>query len=192
LPLGAVHRLLEGIPIVSSDLLPAVRRGEVVVKPAIDRFREDRVRFVDGSEEVVDQVIYCTGYRISIPFLSSSLASASGRNFPLYRRIVPLDVSGLFFAGFVDAPGRLLPVVEAQARWIAAALARQLTLPSPGLMRRAMARAERRTRQRFPGEGPYSIRCDPHAYRRLLSADLRRTQKPIDTSTRSRELLLRR
>jgi Flavin-binding monooxygenase-like len=149
-----------------------------VVKPAIDRFLQNRVRFVDGSEEVVDQVIYCTGYRIGIPFLSSSLASASGRNFPLYRRIVPLDVSGLFFAGFVDAPGGLLPVVEAQGKWIAAVLAGQLIPPSPELMRCAMGRAERRTRQRFPGESPYSIRCDPHAYRRLLSADLKTGASP--------------
>src|SRR5262249_55217652 len=43
-----VHRLLEGIPIVSSHLLPAVRRGEIVVKPAIDRLRGEHVRFIDG------------------------------------------------------------------------------------------------------------------------------------------------
>jgi dimethylaniline monooxygenase (N-oxide forming) len=114
------HRLLEGIPIVSSDLLPAVRGGDVVVKPAIDRLLQDRVRFVDGSEEILDQIVYCTGYRISLPFLPSSLVSANGRDFPLYRRIVPPDVSGLFLAGFVDAPGGLLPVVEAQGEWIAA------------------------------------------------------------------------
>jgi Flavin-binding monooxygenase-like len=47
-PVG-VHRLLEGIPIVSSDLLPAVLEGDIVVKPAIDRLRQDRVHFVDGS-----------------------------------------------------------------------------------------------------------------------------------------------
>src|SRR5262245_51553565 len=35
-PLPA-RRILEGIPIVSSELLPAVRREDVVVKPAIDR-----------------------------------------------------------------------------------------------------------------------------------------------------------
>jgi hypothetical protein len=35
-PLPA-HRLLEAIPIVSSDLLPAVRRGDIVAKRAIDR-----------------------------------------------------------------------------------------------------------------------------------------------------------
>jgi hypothetical protein len=150
----AVHRLLEGIPIVSSDLVPAVRGGDVVVKPAIDRLLQDRVHFVDESEEMLDRIIYCTGYRISLPFLSSSLVSATGRDFPLYRRIVPPNVRGLFFAGFVDAPGGLLPVVEAQGEWIAAVVARQLLLPPQERMRQAMERPERRTRQGFPGKAP--------------------------------------
>ena len=138
-PMG-VNRVLEGIPIVSSDLIPAVRRGHVVVKPAIDRLGHDRVHFVDGSEEVLDRIVYCTGYRISLPFMASSLVSASGRDYSLY----PLA-------------GRLL-------------------LPPRERMRHVMERPERRTRQRFPGETPSSIRCDPHAYQRLLRADLRRAR----------------
>lgn len=175
----ADQRLLEGIPIVSSDLFPAVRGGDVLVKPAVDRLMGDRVRFVDGSEEVVDQIVFATGYRISLPFLSSSLVSANGRDFPLYRRIVPPGISGLFFAGFLDAPGGLLPVVEAQADWIAATLAGRLPMPAPDQMWRAMDRAERRTRQRFPMESPHSIRCDPHAYERLLRSDLRRARRKM-------------
>jgi Flavin-binding monooxygenase-like len=101
------HRLLEGIPIVSSELVPAVRRGDVVVKPAIARLFGQGACFVDGSAEPVDDIVYATGYRISVPFLSSSLLSANGREFPLYRRIVPPALAGLYFAGFVDAPGAL-------------------------------------------------------------------------------------
>lgn len=170
------RRLLEGIPIVSSELVPAVRRGDVVVKPAIERLSGHRVRFVDGSEEPVDSIVYATGYRISLPFLSSSLLAASGRQLPLYRRLVPLGLDGLFFAGFVDAPGGLLPLVEAQGEWIAAVLTGRLRLPRAEQMRRAIDRAERRTRRRFPDERPHSIRCDPHAYRRLLRSDLRRAR----------------
>jgi len=173
LPLPA-RRLLEGIPIVSSDLLPALRRGNVAVKPAIDRLEGTRVRFVDGSEERVDRIVYATGYRLSLPFLSSSLVSAEGRDFPLYRRIVPPELPGLYFAGFVDAPGGLLPLVEAQAEWIAAVLTGRIRLPTSERMWPAIERAERRTRERFPDESPFSTRCDPHAYRRLLRADLRR------------------
>jgi dimethylaniline monooxygenase (N-oxide forming) len=177
-PLPA-HRFLEGIPIVSSDLLPAVRRGDVAVKPTIERLSGDRVRFVDGSEEPVDRIIYATGYRISLPFLSSSMVAAAGRNVSLYRRIVPPEVGGLFFAGFVDTPGGLLPIVETQGDWIAAVLTGRLRLQRPEKLRRQSERAERRTRQRFPEESLGSIRCDPHAYRRLLESDLRRARRRV-------------
>src|SRR5262249_62415275 len=103
-PLPA-HRLLEGTPIVSSDLLPAVWRGDVVVKPAIGRLSGERVRFVDGSEERVDQIVYATGYRIRLPFLSSSLLAADGRELPLYRRIAPPGLRRPFLGRLVGAPG---------------------------------------------------------------------------------------
>jgi len=179
------HRLLEGIPIVSSDLLPAIRRGDVVAKPGIDRLLPDRVRFVDGSEEPIDHVVCATGYRISVPFLSSSLVATDGRRLPLYRRIVAPDLEGLYFAGFVDAPGGLLPVVEAQGQWISGVLSGSLSLPSTQEMLRAIGRAEGRTRQRFPNEDPDSIRCDPHAYRRLLQSDLRRARPSRSAELRS-------
>ena len=175
-PLPA-HRPVEGIPIVSSELLPAVRRGDVVVKPAIDRFAGTRVRFVDGSEERVDRIVYATGYRISLPYLPSALLWADNRDLPLYRRIVRPGLPGLYFAGFVDAPGGLLPVVETQGQWIAATITGQLRLPQPERMWQAIEQAEPRTRERFPDESPRSVRCDPHAYRRLLHADLRRARR---------------
>jgi dimethylaniline monooxygenase (N-oxide forming) len=173
----ATHPLLEGIPILSSDLLPAVRRGEIAVKPAIEGVDGHRVRFAEGGEESFDHIVYATGYRISLPFLAPSVVPSRGRELPLYRRIVPPGAPGLFFAGFVDAPGGLLPLVEAQGRWIAALLTGRLRLPPRREMWRAIEIGERRTRERFPDEGRHSIRCDPHAYRRLLRADLRRARR---------------
>jgi hypothetical protein len=175
-PLPA-HRPVEGIPIVSSELLPAVRRGKVIVKPAIDRLEGNGVRFVDGSSERVDRIVYATGYRINFPYLCASLRSADGRDLPLYRRIAPPQLPGLYFTGFVDAPGGLLPIVETQGQWIAAAITGQLRLPPPERMWQAIEQAEPRTRQRFPDESPRSVRCDPHAYRRLLHADLRKARR---------------
>src|SRR5262249_19085219 len=127
--------------------------------------------------EQVDRIVYATGYRISLPYLSPALVAAEGRNLPLYRRIVPPEHPGLYFAGFVDAPGGLLPVVENQGAWIAPGPPRRGRLPAAAPMWQAIERAERRTRERFPDESPLSIRCDPHAYRRLLRADLRRARR---------------
>jgi cation diffusion facilitator CzcD-associated flavoprotein CzcO len=172
------HRLLEGIPIISSDLIRAVRCGAVAVRPAVARLVGDRVRFADGSEEQFDDIIYATGYRISLPFLAPDLVSVDGREAPLYRRIVPPAApAGFFLAGYIDAPGGLLPLVETQGDWIAAVLSGRLDLPQTEQMWQAISRAERRTRQRFPEEDPLSIRCDPHAYRRLLRGDLRRLRR---------------
>jgi dimethylaniline monooxygenase (N-oxide forming) len=174
LPAG---RVLEGIPAISSDLFPAIRRGEIAVKPAIARLDGERVRFADGSEERFDRIVYATGYRIDIPFVPPSLVRPDGNELPLYRRIVPPGVRGLFLAGFVDAPGGLLPLVEAQGEWIAAVLAGRIRLPREDAMWEAIDRAEPRSRVRFPDEGARSIRCDPHAYRRALRADLRRARR---------------
>src|SRR5215207_5517774 len=171
------QRVLEGVPTISTDLLPAIHRRDVLVKRAVERLAGDRVRFVDGTEEPFDWIIYATGYRISLPFVCPSLVAPRGREFPLYRRIVPLGLRGLLFAGFVDVPGGLLPVVEDQAEWIAALLTGHLRLPSTKRMCRAMDRAERRTGKRFPEESTHSVRCDPHAYRRLLRSDLRRARR---------------
>ena len=50
------HRLLEGIPIVSSELIPAMSaRRRRRAKPVIERLIGDRVRFVDESEELIDR-----------------------------------------------------------------------------------------------------------------------------------------
>jgi Flavin-binding monooxygenase-like len=140
--------------VTRAEAPPAARCGHVVVKPAIERQIGGRVRFVDGWEERIDQIVYATRYRISLPFLSSSLPAADGRDLSLYRRIAAPAVRGLFLAGSVAAPGGLLPVVETQEEWIAAVLTGRLRLPPRVQMDWAIERAERRTRRRFPQERP--------------------------------------
>ena len=186
------RRLLEEVPTLSSELLPAVRRGAVDVRPGIERLDGDRVRFAGGREEEFDAVVYATGYRISLPFLAPELLEAQGRRLPLYRRLVPPGLDGLFLAGFVDAPSGLLPIVEVQGDWIAAVLEGRLALPPAPAMLRAIDRSERRSRVRFPSEPPDSIRCDPHAYRRLLLADLRRARRRAWAYGRLPERAMRR
>ena len=64
------HKLFEAHPTVSSELLPRLGHGDIEVKPNIDRFSGGRgIRFVDGSEEEIDLVVYCTGLQDDLPVL---------------------------------------------------------------------------------------------------------------------------
>jgi Flavin-binding monooxygenase-like len=170
------HNLLEEVPAVSSDLAAALRIGAVAVRPGVAAVDGDRVRFTDGSSAAVDAIVCATGYRLSFPFLPPALLAPEGSALPLYRRIVPLDVPGLFFIGLVDAPSGLLPIVERQSAWLADLLEGGIVLPDRTRMQAAVDAGERRSRARFPRQPPHTIRCDPHAYMRVLARDRRRAR----------------
>jgi hypothetical protein len=171
------HRLLERYPpALSDDFLPAVRSGAIVARPLIAALDGDRVRFVDGSIEPVDEIVCATGYRLSFPFLPREVADPRGRRLPLYRRIVPPAHPSLAFIGLVDPFGGLLPVVEAQSAWLADVLEGVIRLPDSARMRAAIAHGERRTRRRLGDSPADAIICDRHAYVRSLRRDRRRAQ----------------
>ena len=115
------HKLLEAHPTVSSELLPRLGHGDIAVKPNIDRFAGGRtVRFVDGSEEEIDLVVYCTGYRISLPLpRPAGLRSRRDNRMPLYRRVAAAEQPGLYFIGFIQPLGPIMPIAEAQSEWVA-------------------------------------------------------------------------
>ena len=97
------HKLLEAHPTVSSELLPRLGHGDIAVKPNIERFAGGRtIRFTDGTEEEIDLVVYCTGYRITFPFLAPEVFEATDNRMPLYNRVVSVDNPGLYFIGFVQ------------------------------------------------------------------------------------------
>lgn len=74
-------------PTISQELLMRIGTGSVKVKPNIKEFTEHTVVFDDNSEETVDAVIFCTGYKITFPFVSNqqvrTVRSGSIQNFML-------------------------------------------------------------------------------------------------------------
>jgi flavin-binding monooxygenase-like protein len=162
------HRLLCGPLAVSDSLLSGLRRGEIVVKPAIDRFERDRVRFCDGSTEQVDVVIYCTGYEISFPFLRESLISARDGGIPLYRRVVAPALPGLYFIGLVQPIGAIMPVAEAQARWVADLLEGRAALPPVPEMNREITSYRKAIARRYGRSGGHAIHVDFLPYLREI------------------------
>jgi hypothetical protein len=169
------HKLLEAHPTVSSELLPRIGHGDIEVKPNIDRFDGGRtVRFADGSEEEIDLVVYCTGYRITFPFLEPEVFEAKDNRMPLYRRVASVDRPGLYFVGFIQPLGPIMPIAEAQSEWVADLLTGRATLPSAAEMREEIVAYERKMRKRYVASKRHTIEVDFHPYLREIRRERRR------------------
>jgi cation diffusion facilitator CzcD-associated flavoprotein CzcO len=171
------HKLLSAHPTVSSDLLPRIGHGDITVKPNIERLEGDSVRFVDGSVEKVDTIVYCTGYKISFPFLDESVLSAQDNHIPLYRRVVSAQNPGLYFIGLLQPIGPIMPLAELQAEWVADLQEGKASLPPRDSMDRLVAREDRRMAKRFVASKRHTIEVDFYPYIRALNRERRRGRR---------------
>jgi dimethylaniline monooxygenase (N-oxide forming) len=168
------HKLFEAHPTVSSELLPRLGHGDITPKPNIDRFTGGRtVRFVDGTEEEIDLVVYCTGYKITFPFFDPEVFSAPDNRLPLYRRVASIERPGLYFIGFIQPLGPIMPLAEAQAEWVADLIAGRARLPAAAEMRRGVSSEEAKMRKRFVASKRHTVEVDFHPYLR----EIRRERK---------------
>jgi len=159
------HKLFEAHPTVSSELLPRLGHGDITPKPNIERFTGGRtMRFVDGTSEEIDLVVYCTGYKITFPFFRPEVLEAPDNQLPLFRRVVSVSRPGLYFIGFVQPPGPIMPLAEAQAEWIADLLSGRAALPSPAEMEREIAVEEEKQRKRFVASKRHTVEVDFYPY----------------------------
>jgi dimethylaniline monooxygenase (N-oxide forming) len=169
------HKLLEAHPTVSSEFLPRLGHGDITAKPNIDRFTGGRgVRFVDGSEEEVDLVVYCTGYKITFPFFRPEILAAPDNKLPLYRRVVSVERPGLYFIGFIQPLGPIMPLAEAQVEWVADVLSGRAALPAADEMRREIAAEEEKQRKRFVASKRHTVEVDFHPYLREIRRERKR------------------
>jgi len=172
------HKLLEAHPTVSSELLPRLGHGDITAKPNIDRFAGGRtVRFADGSEEEIDLVVYCTGYKIEFPFLDEQVFAARDNRMPLYKRAVSAENPGLYFIGFVQPLGPVMPIAEAQSEWIADLLKGKAALPPPTEMRAEISAYDRWLKKRFVASKRHTIEVDFHPYLRDIRKQRKRTKQ---------------
>lgn len=173
------HKLFEAHPTVSSELLPRLGHGDIEAKPNIDRFSGGRgVRFADGSEEEIDLVVYCTGYKMTFPFFDPQVLAAPDNRLPLYNRVVSVERPGLYFIGFIQPLGPIMPLAEAQCEWIADLLSGRATLPSEAEMKREIADEERRMKKRFVASKRHTVEVDFHPYLRQIRRARKRAAQP--------------
>ncbi len=154
------HRLLSAHPTISDDLLTRLGHGDITVKPNIARIDADTVHFTDGTSERADVVVYCTGYKITFPFLDDTLIAPRDNEISLYHRVVAPDHPGLYFIGLVQPLGAIMPLAEIQSEWVADLLTGQAALPSRAAMQREIARYRRDQAKRYVSSKRHTIQVD--------------------------------
>lgn len=116
---AADHRLFESHPIINSQMLYYVGHGKIHPKPDIERLEGANVRFVDGTVEHVDVIIYATGFRISFPFIDTKHLNWRDGAPRLRLNIFHPEHDQLFVAGLIQPDSGQWGLVDCQAQLIA-------------------------------------------------------------------------
>ncbi len=154
------HKIGTAHPTISDDLLVRLGHGDITVKPNIERIDGDTVHFVDGTAERIDVIVYCTGYKITFPFLDPALVEAHDNEISLFHRVVDPEHPGLYFIGLVQPLGAIMPLAEAQSEWVADLLDGRATLPPDTDMRREIDDYHRALRKRYVKSKRHTIQVD--------------------------------
>ena len=173
------HRMLQAHPTISQEIYMRLGSGDVLPRPGIRELGGDRVVFSDGREEAVDVIIWCTGYKLSLPFFDPAFISAPDNDLPLWERMVKPGVDGLYFVGLLQPLGAIMPIAEAQGRFIGDHLAGRIALPDRDTMERDMARERRAMFRRYADRAPrHTMQVDFEAYLHGLRKHARRGARP--------------
>jgi cation diffusion facilitator CzcD-associated flavoprotein CzcO len=109
-PLEQIYKK-QRIPLIDVGTVDLIRKGQIDVCPAINRFENETVHFTDGSTERFDAVVLATGFR---PALESYL----DEDFLSDRQ--KAEQHGLYFCGFFVSPTGVLREIAMEAKAIAA------------------------------------------------------------------------
>ncbi|WP_228266456.1 SDR family NAD(P)-dependent oxidoreductase [Ornithinimicrobium ciconiae] len=168
------HAPSQSHPVQSEEIRDALRSGRVTPRPAIERLAGDRVAFVDGSSAPANLIVWATGYRVTFPFLDPELLDAPDNDLPLWKRTVHPDLPGLYFLGLLQPIGAVMPLAEAQARWIAEILTGSYEFPAVDEVRTQLAADHERNAARFYASPRHTMEVDFDHYLWDLSRERRR------------------
>jgi hypothetical protein len=169
--------LFQDHPTITDTVLSRISHGELEPKPGIESLAPRGVRFVDGSEEDVDAIVWCTGYRVSMPFLDEAITGRDPKELPLYKRIFHLGIDDLFFVGLMQSTGSAFPIVERQAQILAEHLAGEWALPRGGEMAADCVRSRKWALARWGEHGRPTMRVDFDRFMHELGRELERGRK---------------
>lgn len=181
------HRIGDAHPTISGRILDRLAHGAVTPKPNIARLDGDRVHFTDGSVEEADVVVYCTGYRVTFPFFDAKFLAAKDNELPLFHRVFHPTIPDLMFVGLLQPLGAIMPLAEAQGKWIASYLRGRYALPPGHEMEAKIAEDRRAMVERYVRSKRHTMQVDFDDYLLDLEREIRRGRKRATTNAPSHD-----
>ncbi len=171
------HRLGEAHPTISGRILDRLGHGAITPKPAITRLAGDRVEFSDGTTEEADVIVWCTGYRVTFPFFDSSFIAARDNDLALFLRVFHPKHTQLAFVGLLQPLGAIMPIAEAQGKWLAKHLRGEYALPDAAAMNRRIEDDRHAMFARYVPSKRHMMQVDFDDYLRALEHEIHRGEK---------------
>lgn len=171
------HRLLDAHPTISGRILDRLTHGAITPKPNIERLEGDAVRFVDGSAEKADLIVYCTGYKVTFPFFAPDFLEAKDNDLPLFMRVFHPTHPRLAFVGLLQPLGAIMPLAEEQGKWIASRIRGEYALPPLNEMKRRIDEERRVMFSRYVRSKRHTMQVDFDDYMLELEREIRRGKK---------------
>jgi hypothetical protein len=164
-------------PTVSSEILMRITHGCVKVKPNIQQLDGDGVIFTDGTRERVDCIIYCTGYKVTFPFFRPEVIEVKNNELSLLKRVYHPRYRDLFFIGFLQPLGAIMPLAELQSIWVSKYLLGKYTLPPRDELLRDIERERSQMRKRYGNSPRHTMQVDVEPYVKSVRKEMKRGMK---------------
>jgi cation diffusion facilitator CzcD-associated flavoprotein CzcO len=167
------HKIGEAHPTISADFLNRIAHGDMTWKPNVVSLEGDGVRFEDGSTEQIDIIVWCTGYKVTFPFFDEEFVSAPDNDLPLFRRVFKPGVESLAFIGLLQPLGAIMPLAEAQGRWVASYLRGEYRLPPRAQMEADIRREREAMFKRYVASKRHTMQVDYDNYLYAIGKELK-------------------
>jgi len=172
-------RPLETHPTLNSSILDALSHGTVLPRVGIERLDGNAVRFRDGTVESFDTIIWATGFKITYPFLDSSVVDwDTSRSAPLYRKMMHGRIANLYFIGLFQPIGCIWRLADYQGRIAALQIAGRLDRPAD--IAKRIEREMHVPHWNFDVTARHAVEVDYHRFRKELLDELSRGGVTMD------------
>ena len=168
------HPLMSTHPAVSQELYLRIGSGDVKPKPNVKELKGRQVSFVDGSQEDIDVIVWCTGYKITFPFFEEGFISAPGNDIALWKRMIDPRFSNLFFVGLVQPLCAMMPIAEEQSKLVGQYLTGRYALPPVDVLNAERVEMFERVRSRYVSSPRHTIQINCGEYTMDLRRELAR------------------